>query len=170
MKLYTYFLAFSIISIFILLPNEMVAQNDAAYKTAVGTRFGSPYLSGSYKTFLNEKVAMEAYVGYRGYSSFRWISISAAGQIHNPIPEVLEGLQWYYGAGASVYIWTFDNAFIENSASTSYGINGYLGLDYKVPGKPVAISIDWVPTFFLNGYGSGFGSGYGGIGVRYVLK
>ncbi len=149
---------------------ELSGQGDSSYKSAVGARFGSPYISASYKTFLNEKNAMEAYASFRAFSGYSWISVSGAYQIHKPLQDVVEGLQWYYGAGASAYFWTFDTGFLGNTSSTSFGINGYIGLDYKFPNQPVAITVDWVPTLFLNGFGRGLGSGYGGVGVRYILK
>lgn len=30
--------------------------------------------------------------------------------------------------------------------------------------------MDWMPTFFINGFSAGFGGGFGGIGVRYILS
>jgi len=138
------------------------------YGTAVGLRLGSP-LSASIKKFLNEDAAVEAYIGYRGFSSYNWVNIAAAYQIHNDI-ESVDGLQWYYGAGASVFFFSFDNIFVgDNSTTTSFGLQGYLGLDYTFADVPISITADWVPTFFINGFGNGFSGGYGALGVRYIL-
>jgi hypothetical protein len=139
-----------------------------SYKTAVGARLGYP-LSASFKTFLSESSAVEVYAGFRGWSTYSWITISGAYLIHKPFPNV-ENLNWYFGGGASIYFWTWDNAFIDPGDNTSFGIQGYLGLDYRIADTPVNLTVDWVPTFFLNGYGSGFGGGYGSLGVRYILK
>lgn len=147
----------------------VVTNADAqSYKTAVGARLGYP-LSASFKTFLSESSAVEVYAGFRGWTGYRWISISGAYLIHKPISGV-DNLNWYFGGGASVYFWTFDSGFLNNDGSTSIGIQGYLGLDYRIPDTPVNITADWVPTFFLNGFGSGFGGGYGSLGIRYILK
>lgn len=139
------------------------------YKSAVGARLGSP-LSLSYKTFLSESSAVEAFIGYRSFGfGYSWINIGAAYQIHNDISGV-DGLKWYYGAGASVFLYSFRNNFVgDNSSSTAIGLQGYLGLDYRLPDAPVNVSLDWVPTFFLSGFGSGFGAGYGALSVRYIL-
>ncbi len=139
------------------------------YKSAVGARLGSP-LSASYKTFLSESSAVEAFVGFRSFSfGYTWINIGAAYQIHNDIAGV-DGLKWYYGAGASVFLFNFkDNFFGDNSSTTSIGLQGYLGLDYKFADAPVNVSLDWVPILFLNGFASGFDAGYGALAVRYVL-
>lgn len=138
------------------------------FKSAIGLRLGSP-VSVSYKTFLNETAAAEAFVGFRNFGGVgSWINVGAAYQIHKDIGEV-ENLQWYYGGGASVFLWSFDSAFIDDS-SVSFGLQGYLGLSYTLENTPLNFSVDWVPTFFLGGYGSGFGGGYGALSVRYVLN
>lgn len=139
------------------------AQN---FKSAVGARLGYP-LSITYKQFISESGAFEVYAGTRGYSNYRWFSVSGAYQIHKPI-ESVEGLDYYYGAGASVYFWNFD--LNSDSPSTSFGLQGYGGLSYTFDDNPINISVDWVPTFFLNGFDSGFDAGYGSVAVRYVLS
>lgn len=138
------------------------------YNSAIGLRLGYP-TSISYKTFLSEKGAIEAFAGFRGFSGYSWVNLGAMYQVHNPISE-LDGLSWYYGGGASVFFWNYKNSFIDAGANTSFGILGVLGLDYKFKDAPINASLDWVPTFFVNGFGSGFGGGYGALSVRYVLK
>lgn len=146
---------------------EVAAQT---YNSAIGLRLGYP-TSLSYKTFLSEKAAFEGILGFRSNSvGWRWIAIGAAYQVHNPINGVA-GLQWYYGGGASLYLWSFDDdVFFEDESNVSFGIQGYLGLDFKIPNAPINLSLDWVPTFFIGGYGSGFGADYGSLSVRYTLK
>lgn len=167
------------ISAFLILgATQMQAQD---YQSAIGLRLGSP-ASVSLKTFLGgSNNAIEAFVGFRTNSvgsafsgtkyRWTWIALGAAYQVHNPLEiEGIEGLSWYYGAGGSVYFWTFnDDAFFADEASVSLGIQGYLGLDYKIKNAPINLSLDWVPTFFINGYVSGFGAGYGALSVRYVF-
>jgi hypothetical protein len=144
------------------------------YQSAIGLRLGYP-LSVSYKTFLNDSNnALELFVNFRSEKVFGygWTRIGAGGayQVHNDI-EAVEGLQWYYGGGASVYFWSFDNGYdFGDDASVSIGIQGYLGLDYKFANAPVNLSLDWVPTFFLNGFGNGFGADNGALAVRYTLN
>lgn len=142
------------------------AQNN--YTSAIGLRLGYP-LSVSYKHFVSESSAIEAFGGFRSYAGYGWFNVGALYQVHKPIADV-EGLNWYFGGGASVYFWNYDNDFIGSDASTSFGILGNLGLDYKFANSPINVTLDWVPAFFVNGYGSGFGGGYGALGVRYVLK
>lgn len=146
------------------------------YKTALGLRLGYP-VSLSFKTFAGGgSNAVEAFVNYRSrnvFESFGWtrIGVGAAYQVHNELSDVADGLAWYYGAGASVYFWSYDNYFgFEGESSVSLGIQGYLGLDYKFENIPLNVSLDWVPTYFINGYLNGFGADSGALSVRYVLK
>lgn len=138
------------------------------YKSAIGLRLGSP-LSVSYKTFISEKGAFEGVAGFRSYSGYSWFNVGAYYQHHNEISSV-DGLKWYYGAGANVYFWSWDSNFIDPGSTTSIGISGVLGLDYKFADIPLNLSADWIPTFFINGFGSGFGAGYGALAARYTLN
>lgn len=143
----------------------MQAQN---FKSAVGARLGYP-LSASYKTFISDKAAVEVFAGTRGFSGYRWISLSGAYQIHKPLSAAnMEGLNFYYGAGASVYFWSFD--FDISESTTTVGLQGYLGLDYSLKNTPINFTVDWIPTFFIGGFGAGFGAGYGSLGIRYILS
>lgn len=140
------------------------------YKSAVGARLGSP-ISASYKTFISEKGAIEGYVGLRSYGFGSWFNVSGAYQVHNPISDV-DGLQWYYGGGVSVFFWNYDNVFADSGfSSTSFGLQGYLGLDYAFDDIPLNLSLDWIPTFFIGDLNiNSFGAGYGSLGVRYILS
>ena len=112
-------------------------------------------------------------MGTRGYFNYRWTNISAAYQIHKPVSlDGVEGLNYYFGGGASAYFWSYDVGFLDRDryTSTSFGIQGYLGLDYVFEDLPINISLDWTPTVFLNGFGSGFGGGFGSLGIRYVFS
>ncbi len=144
--------------------SQLQAQD---YNTAIGARLGYP-LSVSVKHFITESNAIEGYVGTRWYKKYRWTNVSGAYLVHFPL-EGVDDLKWYLGAGASLYLWGFDTGFADNSRRTSVGIQGYLGLEYTFSDTPISLSLDWVPTIFVNGYGSGFGGGYGSFAVRYVL-
>ncbi|HRO08228.1 MAG TPA: hypothetical protein PK611_08455 [Saprospiraceae bacterium] len=155
---------FTVLAFVFLFSVSSYAQD---YKSAIGLRFGYP-LSASYKTFLSEKGAFEGVAGFRSFSGYSWFNIGAYYQVHNDIGSV-NGLKWYYGAGANVYFWSYDTGFA-GDGSTSIGISGVLGLDYKFANIPLNVSVDWIPTYFINGYGSGFAGGYGALAARYVLN
>ena len=82
----------------------------------------------------------------------------------------MEGLSYYYGAGVNTYFWSYDNLLLyDDDPNLTFGISGYLGLDYVFEDVPLNITLDWSPTLFINGLLGGFGGGYGGIGVRYIF-
>lgn len=152
-----------------LLSGTIQAQE---YKSAIGARLGSP-LSASFKINLSEQNAIEAYAGYVGDSGFNWISASGAFLLHNDISDV-EGFRWYYGGGAGLVFWNYQDDFFfeDNLSSLGFTISGYLGLEYTFAEAPVNLTIDWAPTYIISefGLGAGFGAGYGSLGVRYVLS
>ena len=82
-----------------------------------------------------------------------------------------ENLSWYVGYGGHFNVWS-DDYKLNNPTRTggvSVGIDGILGLDYKIKDAPLNFSIDWQPSFNFAGK-SYFESGWGGIGVRYTIK
>jgi len=114
----------------ILFATSSLAQN---YKTAVGARIGYPLtLSGKY--FINESIALEGNLGLRAFSGYSWIALSAAGLKHKPL-DVLDGLNWYYGAGLSVYFWRFDQ-INTLSSSSSLGLQGLCRIRLHVQKEP----------------------------------
>ena len=84
----------------------------------------------------------------------------------------MEGLKWYVGGGATAYLWTYSNdIFFEGSDTFTFGVQGYVGLDYAFEDTSLNLSLDWVPTIFLgDGYVSGFGASYGALSIRYILN
>lgn len=68
------------------------------------------------------------------------------------------GLHWYLGVGPSAII---DDPFW-------LGISGEIGLEYRFKDAPIALGLDWRPTFFLiddtHFYSRGFG-----FNARYVI-
>jgi len=147
------------------LTSELKAQD---YDKAVGLRLGYP-LSASFKFGISDPGYIEAYLGFRGFTGYSWVNVGAMYQHHFPI-ESVEGLYWYVGGGASAYFWNFKSSFLDPGDTFGLGINGALGLDYKFANAPINLSIDWLPTIFISGYGSGFGGGYGALAVRYTLN
>lgn len=148
---------------FLMVASDLSAQD---FDSAIGLRLGYP-TSVSYKKFISETNALEGYVGYRNFIGASYLSINGAFQIHKDIEDV-DRLQYYYGGGASAVLWSVDFG----SGSTSFGLQGYLGLSYTFEGTPINVSADWIPTFFLNGltgYGDGFSGNNGTLAIRYVL-
>ena len=68
------------------------------------------------------------------------------------------GLDWYSGVGAHVGMWSVKDA----NSSLWLGIDGVIGLEYKFPELPIAISLDYRPALNILPSVSG---GYGDVGL-----
>ena len=139
------------------------------YKTAVGGKLGYGLIA-SYKTFLNEKSAVDIFGG------IRWGGLAAGAYYlnHTPIPSV-DRLSWYWGFGGSFTTWNY--GYAGYNSYYELGISGVLGLDYAFDEIPLNVSLDWAPTIVVAdsydypGITLGrFRSGYGSLSVRYILK
>ena len=140
-----------------------------SWNRAIGLRLGFPN-SITYKQFISENAAVEGILGTRGKANFRSVTLAAAYQIHNILLEDSFGdLRWYYGAGAGFTTYNFKDNILVREGGSSFSIQGYLGVDYTFEDAPVNISIDWVPSYFLNGFGNGFGADSGSLAVRYIF-
>jgi hypothetical protein len=139
------------------------------YKVSGGLRLGSP-ASFSLKYLPSKKRAIEGFLGFRNHRYYSWTVIGGTYSYYDSFLDV-DGLYWFGGGGASLFIWSWkDKAQFDNESNASIGLLGHLGLDYKFDDIPLNLSLDWMPVFFLNGYGSGLSGGYGALGVRYVFK
>ncbi|GAC1706977.1 MAG: hypothetical protein NVS9B7_18080 [Flavisolibacter sp.] len=85
--------------------------------------------------------------------------------------NAFSNLKLFAGPGAHIGFWNRNWAFIYpgRTSGLHLGVDGVIGLDYKVLGLPLNISIDWQPSLNFFGY-TYFESGWGGIGIRYILK
>lgn len=157
---------------FALLLACCLAAQAQDYKTALGLRFGYP-TSISFKHFISEPGAIEVFAGTARRSSFyRWTNLGLMYQHHSEISSA-EGLRWYAGGGAAIYFWSYDNGLArrDDYGSTSLGVIGVLGLDYKFADIPLNLSVDWIPTLFLgDGYLDNFRPGYGALSARYTFN
>jgi hypothetical protein len=122
---------------------------EKAYTYALGVKM---YPSAvSYKQFIRTNKAIEA-LGY--------FSLDGGN----------ENLSWYVGYGGHLGIWseTWKKNNPDHTAGIAVGVDGILGLDYKVKNAPLNISVDWQPSFNFVG-SSYFESGWAGIGIRYTF-
>jgi len=69
-----------------------------------------------------------------------------------------EAFKWYLGAGPSTYI----------GDDFDLGISGEIGLEYHFKGAPIALGLDWRPTFWIIDT-TRFGADSFGLNVRYVF-
>lgn len=130
------------------------------YTTALGVKFYPGAIS--LKHFVNSKTALEG-LGYFWDRGFR---ITGLYEIHGDINGA-PGLKWYVGPGAHVGFYN-----TKYGGGSSVGIDGVLGLDYKINGAPINLSLDWQPSFEFgnnNLRGTGFSGNWGGFAIRYVF-
>ncbi len=131
--------------------------NSSSYTTAVGLKF---YPTGiTFKHFVSiDKRAVE-FIAYHYKEGSR---ITGLYEIYKDITNVA-GLKWYIGPGAHL-------AFYTSQKGGNIGIDGVLGLDYKINQAPINLSLDWQPSYDLgNNYNSGFTGDWIGFAVRYTF-
>jgi len=133
------------------------------YKTAVGVKFYPGALT--IKSFIQPNKALEG-LAYFYADGFRATGLY---EIHRDI-EGVAGLKWYVGPGAHVGVWnqSWQNKYPDRNPAVAIGIDGVLGLDYKISGAPINVSLDWQPSFTFVGYNY-FEGGWGGLAIRYTF-
>jgi hypothetical protein len=129
-----------------------------SYQTAIGLKFFPGAVS--VKHFIKDNAAIEG-LGYFWDRGFR---ITGLYQFHGDINGV-DGLKWYAGGGAHIGLYSS-----KWGGGSALGIDGVVGLDYKLPGVPLNLSLDWQPSIEFGNKYEGFASGWGGLGIRYVLR
>ena len=140
--------------LFFFLMASAIAQD---YKNSAGLRLGKT--DGiNCKIFLTENGAVEFMLGFGGYN--KGMQIYTTYQWHYQIPaQFTENLFLYYGVGGHVgYIKAYDNRnyyrndstiVSENDKKTYYaiGIDGVLGLEYRLYTIPMTVSMEVKPFF-----------------------
>jgi hypothetical protein len=127
------------------------------YKTAIGVKVYPGAIT--VKHFVKSDAAIEG-IGYF-YDGFRFTGLY---EFHGNINGA-DGLKWYIGPGLHTgYNNSYDNNY---KNEPEVGIDGILGLDYKIKGAPIDISFDWQPSF--NIFTNGYFRGYGGLAFRFTL-
>ncbi len=132
------------------------------YRTALGVKFYPGAIS--IKHFTQPNRALEG-LGYFWNYGFRFTGLY---EIHGDINGA-PGLKWYVGPGAHIGFWNNDwkRRYPSRDDGVAIGVDGVLGLDYKVKGAPINLSIDWQPSFNIAGYS--YFSSWGGFGIRYTF-
>ena len=133
------------------------------YKTALGFKVYPGAIS--IKHFTKSNVAIEGLGYFWNYGS----RITGLYEFHGNVNGA-PGLKWYAGPGAHIGFWNdkWKNEYSNRDNGVAIGIDGVLGLDYKIKGAPINLSIDWQPSFNLIGYNY-FEGGWGGLAMRYAF-
>ena len=140
------------------LTDKLDAQSlGSGYSTAIGVK---AYPGGiTLKHFTSSAVALEAI----GYFWDRGSRITGLYEYHGQLGDA-RGLKWYIGPGAHV---AFYNSKFFGGGET-IGVDGVVGLDYKLQGAPINFSLDWQPSFEFGDY-AGFSGGWGGFAIRFTF-
>lgn len=145
-------------------------DNKSSYRTAIGVRGGGT--SGLTIKQLSGQNAIEGIVGMWG-SGF-----SLTGLYERYVPAGVDGLNWYYGGGGHVAFST-GKIYNNNSRYLDYydgkdggvglGLDGIVGLEYKISPIPFAISLDLKPFFEVNTMGGTYVALDPGIGIKLAF-
>ena len=119
----------------------------------------------SFKTFNKPNRALEGLM----YIYSDGIRFTGLYEIHGDISGA-DGLKWYIGPGAHIGFWSdeWKGNNPDKESGIAIGVDGVLGLDYKITGAPINLSLDWQPSFNFIGY-TYFEAGWAGIAVRYTF-
>jgi len=134
------------------------------YKKAIGIKLNPGAIS--YRSFYTRNKAAEGI----GFVSLDGFQLTILNEKYTPFANA-ENLTWYIGYGGHFNLWS-ERYKLNNpakKAGVSVGVDGMLGLDYKLKNTPLNLSVDIQPSFNFVGE-SYFELGWGGIGIRYTLK
>jgi hypothetical protein len=149
---------------FVMASGQANAQSMGSdYQTALGLKFFPGAIS--IKHFVDDRDALEG-LGYFWDHGFRFTGLY---EIHAPIAGA-PGLKWYIGPGAHVGVYSdawYNDGHVYNSGAVSFGLDGVLGLDYKINQAPIDVSLDFQPSLEILNHP--YFSGWGGLGVRYTF-
>ncbi len=133
--------------------NRTANSND--YKTAIGVKVWNGGAI-NLKTFISEKNALE----FSGFFYNRGTRISGLYEMHGDL-NTDGNLRWYLGFGGHVSLY---------KGYTAAGVDGVIGIDYKVPSAPLNFALDWQPALELgSGSYNGFYGNWAGLAIRFTL-
>ena len=145
-----------IISAMIVMTMITSSAQAQPYKMALGIRFSSPdaavNTSATFKYFFNEKTALETMLSFGDP-----LALGLLVEKHRPL--LSNRFNWFAGGGG----------YVGFSGERRVGLQGVLGLDYKVPAIPFNLSIDWKPELNLSKEFS-FEPAAVGLSARFTFK
>ncbi|HEX5554403.1 MAG TPA: hypothetical protein VFX43_14250 [Chitinophagaceae bacterium] len=148
---------------FFAFPSASSAQSlGHDYRTGVGVKIG--YWGGGaldIKHFMTPTAALEGLLSFGG----DWFTITGLYEFHGPVTGA-PGLLWYVGPGAHIGFWNHHYREHNDVGNAFFGVDGVLGLDYKISGAPIDLSLDIQPEVSIPDGGFGF---WGGLGIRFTF-
>ncbi len=152
-------------------PGFKPAVDNAHYRTAIGVRAGGT--SGlTIKHFTGNFNAIEGIIGFYPNA----LSLTALYEKH--AGGSTPGLHWYYGGGGHVAIESGRFYSISDgrrwrryysNGEVALGVDGILGVEYKIPPIPFAISLDVKPFVEVNTDGGAYLGLDPGLGIKVTF-
>ncbi|MDD4545091.1 MAG: hypothetical protein PHP27_04575 [Bacteroidales bacterium] len=148
-----------VIALFALLPTKESKAQD--YTWGIGFR-GTYYPALSIKQQLSSRNSMDYIVSFRNHG------FQATAIYEWKTPVINNNFHLYYGIGGSIGLWDDyrDNKY-KDELGFRAGVDGILGLEFKIPNVPITLSVDYKPYINLIGWGNDFANG--AFSVRYVF-
>lgn len=148
---------------FFAFPSTSSAQSlGHDYRTGIGVKIG--YWGGGaldIKHFIKPTAALEGLLGFGG----DWFTITGLYEFHGPVTGA-PGLLWYVGPGAHIGFWNNHYKDDHDVGGAFFGVDGVLGLDYKISGAPIDLSLDIQPEVSIPDGGFDI---WGGLGIRFTF-
>ncbi|MCE3295517.1 MAG: hypothetical protein K0R65_1231 [Crocinitomicaceae bacterium] len=143
------------------------------YNTAIGLRAGET--SGlTIKKSIGNSSALEGILGFWRHG----VSATLLYERYMPTANIA-GLSWYYGGGGHAafentfyrgYYWyNGDRYYYYENGGMGLGIDGIVGLEYKIPRAPIAFSLDIKPFVEFNTNGGVWTSFDPGLGLKVAF-
>lgn len=149
---------------FITIGRASAQSMGSDYQTAVGVKFWPGAIS--IKHFIQDNAALEGLANFWDHG-FRFTGLY---ELHGDVSSGAPGLKWYVGPGAHIGWYNggwYHGDYYYRDGGFSLGIDGVLGLDYKINGAPIALSLDINPYLELAHHT--YVDVWGGLGVRYTF-
>jgi hypothetical protein len=157
---------FIVLALFCIYTTSLHAQKSAmgsTYKSAIGLKYYPGSITA--KTFIQPDRGVEGLISFWDYGT-RFIGLyEFYGDVNG-----IEGLKWYVGPGAHIGFWNdkWNEKYPEREGGFMFGIDGVIGIDYKINKAPINVSLDWQPSLNFVGYNY-FEGGWGGVAIRYAF-
>ena len=144
-----------IFTIFLMICTMVVFGQE--YKNSAGLRLGKT--DGlSYKRFMSDNGAVEFLLGWGGYDN--GLKVYTTYQWHEKIPaHFTENLYLYWGVGGHIgyirptttrYYYEDDTSIVSETEKRTYyaiGVDGIIGLEYRIYTVPMTVSMEVKPYF-----------------------
>ncbi|MBS1729759.1 MAG: hypothetical protein JSS67_03175 [Bacteroidetes bacterium] len=147
---------------FIFITFYTLSYAQAPYNKAIGVKFPGGF-SVTYKKFVadTKNLEFQATIWNKGFR------VSGLYEFNFYSFPQIPTLSWFVGPGAHIGFWK-DQYGKSYGSNVDIGIDGIIGLDYKMPDLPLNFSLDWQPAITLIGDAS-FAPASGGIAARFTF-